>query len=106
MKEILLTLFLVLMVLFSSCIYFVWVGYCASLLWAWFIVPLGLPFLTLWQAVGIMIVASVFNPEHPYVVVKFTEQNEEFKLKAAVSQFLNPGLLVVFGWMLKTFFMR
>ncbi len=40
-----------------------WYGFVLSKLWAWFIVPLGVPRLVLWQAAGIYLLARFLTTD-------------------------------------------
>lgn len=42
-----------------------WWGHTLTVLWQWFIVPLGLPSLTLTTGAGIMLIARLFRPAVP-----------------------------------------
>lgn len=64
--------------LFAATLSTMWFGYVLHILWAWFLVPIGLPAVTMVSAIGIsitikMIVAGLpntkDNPDYQYLVI-------------------------------------
>jgi hypothetical protein len=57
-----------------------------NLMWLWFLVPLGLPVLTMWHSYGIVVMASIFQ-------------------KIPKTEFTKPVVVILVGYVIKTFFM-
>jgi hypothetical protein len=76
-----------------------WGGYVASVLWGWFVVPLGVSSITFWHAAGLMCVTRAFvgscassNDEaHPGLDI----WKEVFLLA------MMPLVLLAIGWLAK-----
>lgn len=92
--------------LFAACLTVLpaWRGYVLATVWGWLIVPtFGLPALTTWKAVGLVIVAGFFatfqrNPKSP------DQSSIEQSLEVALYYFLQPlfallGAVVIRGWL-------
>lgn len=79
-----------------------WFGFSGATLWNWFLVPLGLPTMTVLWMIGILFALSVIDMNHPWLSVQFTcEEDDEFRTKAFIILMLNPGLALLFGWIVK-----
>lgn len=52
-------------------------GWCLSLMWLWFIVPLGVKPLTVWWAVGVSLTIQLFKP-----TTTFTNDQNDYPLWA------------------------
>lgn len=83
-------LVMVFMVAFGICcsVYF---GWAASILWGWFIVPLGAIKLSTLQCTGISLVYYAFRGSVTKTEVAWD------------SVFLGPLMLLLFGWIIKCF---
>ena len=71
-------------------------AYPASVLWGWFITPMGFGDIGLFQAAGIMTTISVFRLR---VMPKRIEVSSESETKALISGFISPWILLLFGWL-------
>jgi hypothetical protein len=80
-------------------------GLVLSKLWAWFVVSfIGLPHLSLWQAYGIFLVFSALMP-HPVANTCKDERTAEEKIAFVAVRMLGTFLLLLMGWLVKTFFL-
>lgn len=43
-----------------------WKGYLVSIMWRWFLVPLGVPAVGAWHVIGIALVVSVMTKPQPF----------------------------------------
>jgi hypothetical protein len=73
-----------------------WQAYVSMSLWGWFVVPFGLPPLTIAWAIGISCVLMALKP-NPYVA---NPKDGNFKVAAIglLRPFLNPALALFIGW--------
>lgn len=82
-------------------IWAVWGGYVLSILWGWFIVPFGLPNITIAEAVGISIIISSFKASD-------TRTNKNKSLSTIITESLStaiisPGVTLALGWVVHLF---
>jgi hypothetical protein len=72
-------------------------------LWGWFVVPLfGAPFLTMWQAYGLAMVAAAILPRNPTTETSKPESSWEAALGSAIGTALGaPAALLLVGWIVK-----
>jgi hypothetical protein len=77
-----------------------YVGWALWCLWAWFVTPLGAPDLSFWNAVGLVILVSIFrykgNPK---------KDDRETDVIRAVGMIFTPVAAVVAGWVVQAWFM-
>jgi hypothetical protein len=79
-------------------------GYCFTTMWVWYMLPLGAPALTLWQAVGLTVTISLLRD---YAVrVKTAEQKKAEEdetaselLTRGISTGLTPLGVLLIGWL-------
>ena len=72
-------------------------GVVLKLLWGWFMVPtLGLPVISLVQAIGIGIVISFLTQQH-------IPRDEDEKKKLLVFEILKPVFTIAVGWVVHLF---
>lgn len=80
----------------------VWHGYADSVLWSWFIVPLGAPAIGLWHAGGIaLFVTSLLGSRG--LEMKAEDKRDKMEKAAAwsVVMFILPAFALLFGWLYK-----
>jgi zinc transporter ZupT len=72
-----------------------WAGFAAMTLWRWFVVPLGVPRVHLWQAAGIMLLAhlAVFTPE----AIREDRTDDERLALGMTSGVLVPAIALALG---------
>jgi uncharacterized SAM-binding protein YcdF (DUF218 family) len=71
-------------------------GWVLSVMWRWFIVPLGVPALTIPAAIGVALVVGMLTHQ--------TRNSDEIEWETLLaSAFINPLLALVVGWMLRPF---
>ena len=97
-------LFLVPLVLLVSTIV---TGYVVSQLWGWFVIPLGLPPITMWHAYG---VSLLFNFMCPYLDTADLAKKDgitsgELVGKALMLLVFRPALVLLFGYLVHTYLM-
>jgi len=73
----------------------IWNAAAAMILWNWFVVPLGLPPLSLWWACGLLSTAFVFRMR-PY-----KKGDPSVAWKAVTWILLRPVVALVIGWLFK-----
>ncbi|MEK9171051.1 MAG: hypothetical protein AAB789_01925 [Patescibacteria group bacterium] len=72
-------------------------GVALKLLWGWFMVPtLGLPVISLVQAIGIGIVIGFLTQQH-------IPRDEDAKKELLVFEVLTPVLAIAVGWIVHLF---
>lgn len=92
------------LLLASIIIAFFWVGYTTSVLWSWFAVPLGVPAINLFHAVGLGILVKVLA--NPIKSGKnrdgMTEdQKVEEALKRLILIITTPAIVLFVAWLAK-----
>ena len=76
----------------------VYTGWVLSIMWGWFIAPLGLPSITIPWAIGIMLSVGIF---HKYEAA----EDPPPPVHLSIFRLLKPAVLLGAGWVVKTFFM-
>lgn len=77
----------------------IWKGYVLSVLWGWFVVPLGAPPVTIPVAIGVSLVVSLLTKS-----VRPTDIDGELQLgKQAYIAAAGPALMLFVGWIVKAF---
>jgi hypothetical protein len=71
-----------------------WSGFVLSILWGWFMVPLGLPALGVAQAIGIALVAGMLTHQMP--------RGEAETSALFAFAFLAPLFSLAIGWVVKS----
>lgn len=74
----------------------VWWGYAIHVLWAWFVVPLGVPALGVAQAYGLSVLFGLFLNTRGLAIGK-EKSNDEWATSVTVSV-LMPAIALLFGW--------
>ena len=97
MKEIVSKTALFLLTLFVLVpLLLLWQGWAMSTLWGWFVVPLGLPIISVAEAAGLCLVASVLR-------MRRTGNSSSDRFEAIAGSIIFPLVSVVIGWIIKTF---
>lgn len=78
-------------------------AYVLSVLWLWFIVPLGMPVLSLTTAVGIAVIVSLFQQTHQSKENDKTESAEAKIGKAFSLVLAKPLGALAVGWLITLF---
>ena len=76
-------------------------GFTISILWRWFAVPLfGLPALTLWQALGVSLLASAITSNNSDFE---TDDDDPFSAFVQVLLYfvMKAGILLGMGWIIR-----
>ena len=71
-------------------------GWAVMTLWAWFVVPLGAPALTIWHAVGVSLIVGLLTYQVQYEPAD--EANELFWTRFSTA-ILAPLICVGWGWL-------
>ena len=82
-------------------------GWVLSVLWSWFIWPLGVKAISIPEAIGISIVVqALWKPEYPMMAAKFEniESVSDFLGKAFGEAIWKPITVLFSGWVI-TFFL-
>lgn len=74
-------------------------GFVLVHLWAWFLVPLGLPPIGIAHAIGIALIAGMLAPR----ARDSKEKEEKKKLVVNLDPFLSPLLFLLFGYIVHLF---
>lgn len=75
-------------------------GWALSVLWGWYVTPLGVLPITKAHAYGLAILISVFKPSNP----KRDQSAEDF-LTGILALLLTPALAVFIGWVVNGMWM-
>jgi hypothetical protein len=82
--------------LFVVCLGVTWLGFVVQTLWGWFLVPMGAPAITLSQAVGMDMIATLFGTGSAR---KFPGEDDDEHSKYLLRRLaLAPFLALVVGW--------
>lgn len=81
----------------------IWRGYVLSILWAWFVVPFGLPPLGIAGAIGLSYVVSLMSGVAYIDPLNDDDEPLERLLKAAGMAFFVPALGLLLGWIVAGF---
>jgi hypothetical protein len=74
----------------------VWLGYVLSWLWQWFVVPLGVPAVSVWQAAGLVCLADLLR-----LRVSVTQAvNGDYAGRYVVAHGVAPLIMLALGWAL------
>lgn len=76
-------------------------GWALSVLWGWFLVPLGLPQIGMAHAIGIGLLVGFLTKTHLHAEKEFDSKWEKAAAHTAV--ILNPLLVVGMGWVIAQF---
>ena len=71
-------------------------GAALSLLWGWFVIPIGFPAISFLQAIGLVIIADLLT--HQYI-----PRNEGEKGRMAAYEVFAPAFAVISGWIVRLF---
>lgn len=75
----------------------VWEAFALTQLWFWFLVPLGVPAITLAQGVGISLIAAILTHQIPR-----GEADDEHILTVLAVHLVMPPVALLIGWVAKT----
>ncbi len=74
---------------------FLWVGFVIKIMWVWFMVPLGLPAISLAHAIGIDVLIT-------FIVIPSV--NEDRSMSDIISSFIfRPVFVLLIGFIAKSF---
>lgn len=73
-------------------------GWVLSIIWGWFMVPIGAPALGIAACIGVSLVTHMLCGTHDY-----RDKTESEKKQAAVGAFLVPLLVLGMAWVVKQF---
>lgn len=74
-------------------------GYVLSVLWRWFMVPtLGLPALSIPQAIGIALVVGMLTHQSSQHYPENKDEKTSTKVARAIEPVLNPLIVLLIGW--------
>lgn len=80
-------------------------GFVSMKLWAWFVVPVfGLPQLTIVQAWGIALLASLWTHQN-FTNTNKDERSTGEKIAYTIAVLLSPWMILLFGWIGHTYLM-
>lgn len=74
----------------------VWGGFALSVLWGWFIVPLGLPPIGIAMAAGLMLTVS-------FIRSKCRDDDGDKNYERIIHGFAAPVFALAFGWIISRF---
>lgn len=87
----------VIAVLISIPVTAIWRGYVLTMMWAWFVMPLGVRALGVAQAIGLaMIVGFLTHQRRP-------NDPTHTLMDAVVAAFLTPAIALGLGWVVQAF---
>lgn len=71
-------------------------GFVLTVLWRWFMVPLGAPLLTIPTAIGIALIVGMLTHQH-------SKQDDDAWIHKLVGGLTGPPLILCVGWVVKQF---
>jgi len=74
----------------------IWWGYAIHVLWAWFVVPIGLPAISIAQAYGLSVLFGLFMNTRGLDVGK-EKTSDEWAVSVTIGV-LMPAVALLFGW--------
>ena len=77
-------------------------GWVLSLLWAWFLVPMGLPAITIAQAIGVSLVISMLTQQF-IPDARTAEQRKAQLWHNVLITILHPFMVLLMGWIVRGF---
>lgn len=83
-------------------------GYCFTVMWTWYMLPLGAPVLGLWQAVGLCVTLSLLRDYSVKLQTaeekKAAKDETAFELaKRGITTILTPLFALLLGWVIGMF---
>ena len=110
MESILLGLLVIVGVIVAIAVFFaiviglsIYRGWALSYLWQWFMVPIGLPALSVPQCIGVALVITFLT--HQYYREPEDKRTDNEKITAGVITVLGPLVTLGFGWCVKQYLM-
>jgi hypothetical protein len=77
-----------------------WNGFVASILWGWFVVPLGVPTISYLHAVGLGLVVGIYK-NAPAAQQQGKKSEIDAMGEMLGHAFVTPALMLVIGWFIK-----
>ena len=77
----------------------VWWGYALSVLWTWFVVPLGVKAISIPHAYGLMLVGGMFLGARG---IKDNNDKEQW-IESIIQAIVIPAVALLFGWIVLGF---
>jgi hypothetical protein len=71
-------------------------GFVLLKMWAWFLIPLGLPTITLWHAVGVSMIVAYLAQAN----LGIYKEHELDNGKAIFHGIISPWILLFFAWVI------
>lgn len=78
-----------------------WKGFALAVLWGWFVVPFGVPQISAFHAVGLVVLGSLAFKDAHASNFKDEFRNVDPKLLSIVASILGPLAAIAFGWLAK-----
>src|SRR3989344_254836 len=79
-------------------------GYVLSVLWRWFMVPtLGLPALSVAQAIGIALVVGMLTHQSQHYYPEDKDEKTSNKVVRIIEPFLTPFVILLIGWVVRQY---
>lgn len=89
----------------AGCVYFLllfplvaWRAYVLKIMWGWFVVPLGVPAITVPIAYGLTLVVSMFRPSS-YPDDETPEEARFREKRALFFGVISPAVVLALGWL-------
>lgn len=80
-------------------IMYVFKGFCLKWLWLWFLVPMGLPAITIPTAVGITIIVTRLTSNTPPDFEEMEQNTSEYIIKNLIIDLVTWGCALGFGFL-------
>lgn len=78
-------------------------GWAASILWGWFLVPLGAVQIGVWHAAGLIALVTMVMPGGKTASEYLKESNEETWTDAVYAMVVAPAITLALGFVMKLF---
>ncbi len=75
---------------------YMWQGFTLKTLWEWFLVPIGLPTISVAIAAGIVLIHNFFTAKH-------SKDNDKNIMDKMIFAFVAPAAVLVFGFIIQWF---
>lgn len=78
-------------------------GWVLTMLWGWFLVPLGIPAISIATALGIVLIVSMFTPNNETKSEKKTGDISDQLAEAMGKAFATPTITLLIGLLVSLF---
>ena len=77
-----------------------WQGWAVSMLWNWFVAPMGVPAITILTGAGLTLVCGAIRARN---TKSTSDESQTDRFERLAAMVLIPAITVFIGWIIKTF---